>query len=245
MSQHNPDDKPWAATRHGLAAELGRIDGVLPGSVVRRQMRCGKPNCACKADPPTLHGPYIQWTRSVDGKTVTRYLSQDQLTRFQSWFDNARQLKDLIAKLEIASVHALEADRRPDSSTHAQEPRLVARSAHPRSDRQPLQAVNDPETATPRHHRGPTTMQHPRSAHSALAHARPFRRAAPVWESASPAPATVRNRPVFRLARRSSRKPATPTISSTSAALLLFPWVGFHDHLRDAPGWLSDTPCSV
>jgi hypothetical protein len=124
MPKPNPDTKPWAATRRGLAAELGQIDGVLPGSVIRRHMRCGKPGCACKADPPALHGPYIQWTRTVDGKTVTRFLTEDQLASYQSWFDNARRLKELVAKLEIASVHALEAERRRPDTT---EPKPSAR----------------------------------------------------------------------------------------------------------------------
>lgn len=114
MANADRDKRPWAATRRGLADELGRIDGVLPGSVVVRRMRCGKPGCVCKGDPPALHGPYIQWTRTVDGKTVTRFLSEEELARYQPWFDNARRLKELVAKLEIASVHALEAEcRRP------------------------------------------------------------------------------------------------------------------------------------
>lgn len=112
MPQPDRDERPWAATRQGLADELGQIDGVLPGSVVVRHMRCGKPRCACKADPPALHGPYVQWTRTVEGKTVTRFLSDDQLARHQSWFDNAKRLRELVAKLEIASVHAFEAERR-------------------------------------------------------------------------------------------------------------------------------------
>lgn len=99
--------QPYATTRRALANAMAEIDGVLPGSVVMRHMRCGKSNCACKADPPTLHGPYIQWTRTENGKTVTRLLNQEQLTRYQPWFDNARRLKDLIAKLEIASLHAV------------------------------------------------------------------------------------------------------------------------------------------
>lgn len=107
MGRPEPE-RPWAATRRALADALGQIDGLLPGSVVVRQMRCGKAACACKADPPTLHGPYIQWTRTVDGKTVTRYLTEDQVARYQPWFDNARRLKELVAKLEIASVHAFE-----------------------------------------------------------------------------------------------------------------------------------------
>jgi hypothetical protein len=44
----------------------------------------------------------------VNGKTVTRYLSEDQLARYQEWFDNARRIKEIIAKLEIASLHAIE-----------------------------------------------------------------------------------------------------------------------------------------
>jgi len=106
-----PDSKPhmpWEATLRGLADELASIDGLLPGSVVSRHMRCGKPSCACRNDPPTLHGPYIQWTRTVAGKTITRYLSTDQLARYQQWFDNARRLKGIVAKLEIASLHAVE-----------------------------------------------------------------------------------------------------------------------------------------
>jgi Family of unknown function (DUF6788) len=128
MAKTDPDKRPWAATRQGLAHALGQIDGLLPGSVTVRHMRCGKPGCACKADPPTLHGPYIQWTRTVNGKTVTRYLSNDEFARYQSWFDNARRLKDLVATLEIASVHALEVEQRHPRTTIAKPAGRHARS---------------------------------------------------------------------------------------------------------------------
>ncbi len=111
MAKPDGDKRPWAATRRGLAEELGKLDGVLPGSVVVRRMRCGKAGCACKGDPPGLHGPYIQWTRTVAGKTVTRFLSEDELARYQPWFDNARRLKEIVAKLEIVSVQAFDAER--------------------------------------------------------------------------------------------------------------------------------------
>lgn len=99
--------QPFAATRKALAEALAEIDGLLPGSVVARQVRCGKPNCACKADPPRLHGPYTQWTRTVGGKTVTKILTKEQLARYQPWFDNSRRLKDLVAKLEVVSLQAV------------------------------------------------------------------------------------------------------------------------------------------
>lgn len=123
-----PQGPPFAATRKALAEALAHIDGLLPGSVVARLMRCGKGNCACKADPPTLHGPYTQWTRTVEGKTVTKLLTAQQLARYQSWFDNARMLKGLVAKLEIVSVQAVETEARltaktaPRSSTPARKP---------------------------------------------------------------------------------------------------------------------------
>ena len=71
--------EPFAATRKALANQLAQIDGLLPGSVAQRHMRCGKRDCACKADPPALHGPYIHWTRTQHGKTISRYLTPDQL----------------------------------------------------------------------------------------------------------------------------------------------------------------------
>ena len=124
-----PQRPPFAATRKALAEGLAELDGLLPGSVVVRLMRCGKHNCACKADPPTLHGPYTQWTRTVQGKTVTKLLTEEQLARYQPWFDNARTLKDLVAKLEIASLQAVETETRltgktaPRPSTPARKPR--------------------------------------------------------------------------------------------------------------------------
>jgi hypothetical protein len=126
---------PWEATRRGLAAELAGIDGLLPGSVVVRHMRCGKPGCACGSDPPTLHGPYIQWTRTVAGKTVTRYLSGDQLARYQQWFDNTRRLKEIVAKLEIASLHAIEASEAATVPTAGASAPAAPRRRRPRPKR--------------------------------------------------------------------------------------------------------------
>ena len=100
---------PDKRARRQLAASMGHIDGVLPGSVVVRHLRCGKANCACKADPPHLHGPYIQWTRTVEGKTVTKILSPEQAERYRPWFDNARRLRDLTAALEAVCLRSMAA----------------------------------------------------------------------------------------------------------------------------------------
>lgn len=94
--------------RKRLAAALAEIDFLLPGSIVVRHTRCGKPDCRCKAEPPALHGPYIQWTRKLAGKTVTRTLSPEQLERYQPGFDNARRLRQILAELEALSLDVTE-----------------------------------------------------------------------------------------------------------------------------------------
>ena len=101
--------KREAAARERLVAAIAGIDAVLPGSVLIRHMPCGKAVCRCKADPPSLHGPYIQWTRTVKGKTVSRYLTAEQLETYGPWFDNARRLRELLGELEAISVREVEA----------------------------------------------------------------------------------------------------------------------------------------
>ena len=97
-----PPDRPGKQ----VVAEPSGVDYALPGTLGRRFMRCGKANCRCKADPPILHGPYLHWTRTVAGKTVTRTLTPEQAERYQPWFDNARRLRGLIADLEARSLKA-------------------------------------------------------------------------------------------------------------------------------------------
>src|ERR1039457_1806911 len=60
------------------------------------------------APPPVLHGPYLTWTRTAGGKTVTRKISQDQQARYQAWFDNARKLRQLLTDLETLSLQAFD-----------------------------------------------------------------------------------------------------------------------------------------
>jgi hypothetical protein len=94
--------------RQAITSQIARIDWALPGTVIPRMMRCGKPACRCKQDPPQLHGPYLQWTRAVGGKTVTRLLTPAQLARYKPWLDNARRLRELTAQLEALTVQAIQ-----------------------------------------------------------------------------------------------------------------------------------------
>ena len=90
--------------RAAIETALGQIGFTLPGTITIRHARCGKPRCACAADPPSLHGPYIQWTRTVNGKTVTRLLTPAQHQAYAPWFANARRLRALTAELQALSL---------------------------------------------------------------------------------------------------------------------------------------------
>jgi hypothetical protein len=95
-----------------IRAELARIGLAMPGSLVTRLSPCGKPNCACKANPPRLHGPYISWTRKVNAKTVTRLLTAEQADEYRDYIDNDRRLRGLLHELEALTLGVVEADPR-------------------------------------------------------------------------------------------------------------------------------------
>jgi hypothetical protein len=99
-----PDGESAAQARAAIEAALSQIGFCLPGSITVLRTRCGKPRCACTADPPALHGPYIQWTRTVGGKTVTRRLTPAQYQAYAPWFANARRLRTLAAELQAISL---------------------------------------------------------------------------------------------------------------------------------------------
>ena len=119
-------DSRWEARRVRLQADhraeareiatelaaIARSGLVLPGTILERRTRCGRPNCACHLEPSRRHGPYIQWTRKVANKTVGRWLSVEQRDDYEAWVDNDRRAHELLARLEALGAAALEADPR-------------------------------------------------------------------------------------------------------------------------------------
>jgi hypothetical protein len=88
-----------------IMAEIAQLGFCLPGSLVARTSRCGSPSCACHTNPERLHGPYLSWTRKINGKTVTRNLNTTQVERYRPWFDNAKRLRELVGELETLSTN--------------------------------------------------------------------------------------------------------------------------------------------
>ena len=103
--------KPTATqkrTQQRISHSLAEIGFALPGRLLWRSTTCGNTGCRCHNDPPVLHGPYLTWTRAVAGKTITRKITDEQQARYQAWFVNARQLRQLVTELETLSLQAFE-----------------------------------------------------------------------------------------------------------------------------------------
>lgn len=74
-------------------------DTILPpkpmrrGSLGERYIKCGKPGCACAEDPERRHGPYPSLTRTVKGKTRSRFLSQESAEIVSRQITDGRQFR--------------------------------------------------------------------------------------------------------------------------------------------------------
>jgi len=91
-----------------LAGQLATIGLIHSGSLTRRYTRCATPGCKCHADPPQPHGPYYQWTAKLNGKTVTRRLSESEAKLYQEWIANDRQLRRIIQQMRQIAAKAAE-----------------------------------------------------------------------------------------------------------------------------------------
>src|ERR1035437_1868295 len=86
---------------------LHQLDYFLKGTVSKRMMNCGQPQCACHRDPSQRHGPYFEWTYKVKGKTINVKLSAQAAPLYQAATKQNHKLKAVLAKMERWSRAAL------------------------------------------------------------------------------------------------------------------------------------------
>ena len=105
-----------------LQDQIRKLGFVAPGTVIERYTVCGAPGCRCHGDPPTRHGPYLQYTRKLDGKTLTRRLTTEQAEHYRQWITNRRRLDELTDQMDRLSHQATElllASPSPTKHQHA------------------------------------------------------------------------------------------------------------------------------
>jgi hypothetical protein len=93
--------KRLRARYRALQDQVRKLDFIAVGSVIERYTVCG--GCRCHNDPPIRHGPYFQYSRKLDGKTLTRRLNAEQAQRYREWISNRRTLDDLIDQMDQTS----------------------------------------------------------------------------------------------------------------------------------------------
>lgn len=91
-------------TRGVLARKLPQFRDMLPGSLVVRQLTCGKPNCACRLKG-LKHTAY-QLTYRSNGKTVSRMIPKGQVDEVRrrveqqhDFFQHAHQIQQINVQL--------------------------------------------------------------------------------------------------------------------------------------------------
>ena len=99
----NPPDPRFRQARQ----QLQQLGYFLKGTVLKRMMKCGHPNCACHRDASQRHGPYFEWTYKVKGKTVNVKLSPQAATLYQDATKQHRKLKTALTSMERLSRIAL------------------------------------------------------------------------------------------------------------------------------------------
>ena len=99
---------PASAQRFRQAQqELQQLDYFFKGTVLKRRMKCGQPQCACHRDPSKRHGPYFEWTYKANGKTVNVKLSPQAAPLYLAATRQHRKLKAILARMERLSRTAL------------------------------------------------------------------------------------------------------------------------------------------
>ena len=94
--------------RRAILAEIARLGPVVPGNLSERSTRCAGAGCRCRADPPVLPGPYPTWTHQVNGRQVTKTLSEEEAELLRPGIQANRRLRTLVKELEALSAGEFE-----------------------------------------------------------------------------------------------------------------------------------------
>ena len=93
-----------------IRATLNAMDHLCSGTLQRRMMICGKPNCRCTHDPNARHGPYYQWAHMKAGKLIHRMVTAEQAEILRRAIANYRQARALMRAWERETERLIDAE---------------------------------------------------------------------------------------------------------------------------------------
>lgn len=79
--------------RFELAKKRIRTIGpICKGSITERWFPCGNKKCKCHKETREKHGPYYQLSWKENKKTISRYVSKENIPTYQKWLNNRQKL---------------------------------------------------------------------------------------------------------------------------------------------------------
>lgn len=91
-----------------LRSQMRRLGSMIQGSVVFRQMTCGKPNCRCRRGFPHT---YLCVTYKEQGKTKTVYVNKSREAEALLLARNYKQHKELLKELTRVNLEILKSGK--------------------------------------------------------------------------------------------------------------------------------------
>lgn len=91
-----------------LRSQMRRLGSMIQGSVVFRQMTCGKPNCRCRRGFPHT---YLCVTYKDQGKTKTVYVNKAREAEALLLARNYKQHKELLRELTRVNLEILKSPK--------------------------------------------------------------------------------------------------------------------------------------
>jgi hypothetical protein len=83
-----------------LKESILALGPVLPGTIRKVYLRCGKKNCRCQStDKKQWHGPYSFWDRKEGKRLTSRSIPSDQVELIQSGINKRRELERIMRQM--------------------------------------------------------------------------------------------------------------------------------------------------
>ena len=92
-----------------IRKNLGNFDLVLPGTIRKLHMKCGKSGCVCQTDMGAKHGPYYLWDRKVGKKLTSKMVPSNMIPILKNGIENRKALEKLVQEaIKIGQEMAVE-----------------------------------------------------------------------------------------------------------------------------------------
>jgi hypothetical protein len=111
MKDTNPSPATLLKRRAELAVTLPPFEEILRGSLLEREIRCGKPNCRCARGPGH---PLLCVTASFPGgRTRQVTVPRDAADRVRRWIENYQRYWDAIEEVSAINRKLLQMREMP------------------------------------------------------------------------------------------------------------------------------------